>query len=126
MSYDLHFWRQSPEFSLSPEETLDQICNEEPIEGIEEFSKETIINLFKTNFSDIQDNGLELDWEGDGSYFQVSFLHTSSTQINGFTVNCGYKLLDNPDSINLIIEFASEEGMALYDPQSGERYQQTK
>jgi hypothetical protein len=47
--------------------------------------------------------------------------------VNLVIANCGYELLKTPEAVNRLIEaFATSLGCALYDPQTGERYEQVE
>ena len=108
MSYDLWFWRQTKSLDLS----FSQICEtlEEPgkLDGIETLPIDRIQR--------------EPCWRSfrNDSYFQVSWPASASHVM----VNCGYRLLDNPQPLNRLIDVLGKFGCALYDPQTGERYQQ--
>ena len=120
MSYDLWFWRQSKPLPL----TLDQICEalaeEDDIDGIETLPIEQIKQALIDEFPNIDDQLSSMIWDGNDSYFQVSWPVSASH----IAVSCGYKLLDNPDPLNRVIEAMGRFGCALYDPQTGERYEQ--
>ena len=60
-----------------------------------------------------------MNWEGQGSYFNVTW---PPCPTNAIMVSCGYKLLDSPDTMNQIIDLATEFGCALYDPHVGKRF----
>lgn len=124
MSYDLYFWRQTKSRGESHGEIIDLLSADEAVPGIEAFPRELVRAKFKRLFPDITDGDFQLDWEGAGSYFQVSFAHADEKHVHLITVNCGYELLKSPDVMNRIVEACGELGCALFDPQSGERYEQ--
>ncbi len=124
MSYDLYFWREEIEIDSPPDKTVETLSNDQHIEGISSFEREAIIDEFKKVFPDIVDENIQLDWEGAGSYFQVSFSYGPEKKVNLIIVNCGYNLLDSSETMNSIIDVCTKFGCALYDPQTNERYQQ--
>lgn len=120
MSYDLWFWRQTKPLTLSLDEVCEELSLENEIDGIEMLPINRIKECLLSEFPDIDDQLSSMTWEGDGSYFDVTWPANRSH----VSVSCGYKLLENPDSLNRIIELMSKFGCALYDPQTGERYEQ--
>ncbi|WP_162086502.1 hypothetical protein [Lentimonas sp. CC8] len=124
MSYDLYFWREERNLKNDPQDVIETLSADKPIAGIATFSRDKIREKFKLDFPGIVDGDISLDWEGEGSYFQVSFTHADKMSVNCIIVTCGYKLLDSPDTMNRIIDVGSHFGCALYDPQTNERYQQ--
>jgi hypothetical protein len=124
MSYDLYFWRQSPEVSQSPDELLVLLSEDQPVEGVATWPRASVRQLLKGAFPEIQDDDSELTWEGAGSYFQINFGHANEYDVHLITVTCGYTLLDSPEVLNRLIDTCGRLGCALYDPQTGERYDQ--
>lgn len=124
MSYDLYFWKEEMELKVPPQDMIDVLSADQAIEGVTAFTREEVRKKFKTDFPEIVDADATMDWEGDGSYFQVSFTHANKESVNCIIVTCGYQLLNSPDTMNRIIDVGSHFGCALYDPQSNERYQQ--
>ena len=80
--------------------------------------------MLKESFPDIQDGNLELMWEGDGSYFQISFGHATERDVHLIVANCGYDLVKAGNAVNRLIEACTSLGCALYDPQENKRYEQ--
>ena len=119
MSYDLYFWRELKNLGKQPEEILELMCREEPIEGIVSFPRTEIQQRFKLEFPEINDSDVIMDWEGSGSYFEVGFTHADKDN-----VNCGYQLLEDTDVMNRVLKVGNSMGCALFDPQTGERYMQ--
>ena len=124
MSYDLYFWREEKELGLPPDKIAEILSEDQHISGISTFKREDISDAFIKEFPDIVDENIQLDWEGAGSYFQVEFTYGPEKRINSIIVTCGYKLLDSHETMNRIIDVCAAFGCALYDPQTGERYQQ--
>lgn len=126
MSYDLYFWRETRKQRRKPEATCKLLCEEEQeLAGIELLSVAAIKACFQEFFPEISDNGHELDWEGAGSYFQVTWPVCSQPGVTtAFCVTCGYQLLDSPDTMNRIIDVGTHLGCALYDPQVNQRFDQ--
>ena len=111
MSYDLYFWRQRKELHKGPEEVLDLLSEDGPVEGIVAFARDQVRRTLKEAFPDIQDGDSELTWEGAGSYFQISFGHATEKEVHLITANCGYELLKTPEAANRLIEACAGLGM---------------
>jgi hypothetical protein len=126
MSYDLYFWRQAKHFEQGPDEILDLFAEDQPVDGIVAFERGQVRQLLRETFPDIQDDDFELTWEGSGSYFQISFGHASERIVQVISVSCGFSLLKSPEVINRLIDTLGKLGCAMYDPQTGERYEQPK
>lgn len=125
MSYDLYFWREIATNNGSPESTCDQLGRDEELSGVAYLNVTKIKERFRNSFPNINDSGSQLEWEGVGSYFLASWSTTSRPdETMMITVSCGFQLLESPESMNLIISVLQEFGCALYDPQTGERYEQ--
>jgi hypothetical protein len=124
MSYDLYFWRQGPGFQMNPEDVLELLSEDRPVEGIVSFPREQVRRALKATFPDIQDEDFELSWEGAGSYFQVTFGHATEKDVHLITASCGYELLKTPTAVNRLIDACAGLGCAVYDPQTGKRYDQ--
>ena len=121
MSYDLYFWREEKPLDLSPGEVCDLLADEQHVEGIVNLPIDQVKQRFAETFPGINDCLSYLDWEGEGSYFQV---HWPPDPVNALIVNCGYQLLESPDTMNRIMDVAQQFGCALYDPQVGQRFEQ--
>ena len=106
---------------LAPDEVCNLLAEEQHIEGIVNLPIEKVKQNFAEVFPGINDCLSYLAWEGDDSYFQV---HWPPDPVNVLIVNCGYKLLESPDTINRIIDVAHRFGCALYDPQLSQRFEQ--
>jgi hypothetical protein len=124
MSYDLYFWRQTKDMEMSPGEIIDALSEDRPLEGIASFPRARVRAVLKESFPDIQDGDVELTWEGDGSYFQISFGHATGRDVHLIVANCGYELVKAEKAVNRLIEACTNLGCALYDPQTDKRYEQ--
>lgn len=120
MSCDLWFWRQLKPIMLSPEAICDELAEERAVDGIETLPIDRIKQALKSEFPEIDDELSSMSWEGDGSYFEVTWPADRSH----VAVSCGYKLLEKPDALNRLIDLMNGFGCALFDPQTGERYDQ--
>ncbi len=109
---------------MSPGDVLEALSSDEPIEGIACFPREDVRKVLKDFFSDIQDDDFELNWEGDGSYFQIGFGHATESDVHLIVANCGYELFKSQKTMNRLIEACTSLGCALYDPQEGRRFKQ--
>jgi hypothetical protein len=125
MSYDINFWRQSDTVELGPEKVLEILDQEQGHPEIEWFTREQVIDAFKSSFPELQETDAGFSWEGEGSYFELYFGFGPDLRVFSLSVRCGYQLVKNsPDTMNLIVDAGNGLGCALYDPQSGRRYQQ--
>lgn len=121
MAYSLYFWRETEAALATADEVCAQLCEELAVPGVAQLPMDRIRQSFVDAFPGIKEGASGLEWEGSGSYFEVEW---SPARCNLLTVLCGYKLLKSPDTMNRIIDVAAKFGCALYDPQTGERYQQ--
>lgn len=107
--------------ALSPDAICQHLAKDELVDGIALLPIEDIKTAIIAAFPDIADGLTSMNWEGNGSYFELSW-SVSATQIS---LTCGYKLLQNPEPLNRIIDVMTRFGCALYDPQTGKRYPQS-
>ena len=114
MNYDLYFWREEKDIGIPPGKVVEILSEDKHIPGISIFNREDIIDAFMNEFPDIVDENIQLDWEGAGSYFQVSFTYGPDKKVNSIVVVCGYSLLDSPETMNRIIDVCAKFGCALY------------
>lgn len=126
MSYDLHFWRQSDDINKEPSQIRDELQDNVHVEGIESLPIHALLDAFQRDFPAINTEQDPWDWEGDGSYFQVSLASVDERSCRLVTVHCGFKLLESPDTMNQIIDTVCDFGCALYDAQTNERYSQSE
>ena len=124
MSYDLYFWRQTKNFEIAPEQVVDLLAEDTPLDGVAAFPRTVVREAFRKAFPDITDDDVSLFWEGAGSDFQVSFSHATEKDVHMIIVNCSYSLLKSEETMNRLIDTCCELGCALYDPQTGRRYEQ--
>lgn len=124
MSYDLHFWRQNESVVEEPLIVRDKLIEGIDIAFIETLNLNSAHDIFKRNFPELEIKDEPWMWDGNESYFEVYLVFCGIENLKMLTVNCGFKLLDSPDTMNLIIDSAHELGCALYDPQTNERYEQ--
>ena len=120
MSYDLWFWRQTKPSELSLDAICDTLAEDKLLDEIAVLPIDDIKAAVIAEFPDIEDELTSMIWDGNDSYFQVSWPVTATH----VSVSCGYKLLDNPEPLNRMIDVMAGFGCALYDPQTGERYSQ--
>jgi hypothetical protein len=124
MSYDLYFWRQSPDVTHSPNKLLELLSEDQPVEGVTRWPRTSVRQLLKDAFPEIEEGDFELTWEFSGSYFQIHFAHANERDVQLIIALCSYNLLDSPEVLNRLIDTCGQLGCALYDPQTGERYDQ--
>jgi hypothetical protein len=125
MSYDLYFWREDRNQKQPADAICERLVADEDLDGIAKLSVANLKAQFTKAFPEIIDNGTDLTWEGEGSYFQVTWSISSQP---GYTlcvmISCGFPLLDHSETMNQLIDVGNQLGCALYDPQTGERYPQ--
>jgi hypothetical protein len=117
MSYDIYFWREQPGVEIHPEQVLDELEDTVEFPGIVALPLDTVRQAFRKEFTDITDGGSSLDWEGDGSYFQVGFTFLDERTVSSTTVCCGYELLKSPRAFQRLTSVATSLGCRVYDPQ---------
>jgi hypothetical protein len=117
MSYDIHFWRERPDASIDPEQLLSELDDTVEFPGIVPLPLDTVRQAFRQEFPDITDGGSSLDWEGDGSYFQVGFVFFDERTVSATTICCGYELLKSPRAMQRLSSVASSLGCRVYDSQ---------
>ena len=115
MSYDLVFWRQLPDLSLSPVEITRQLCEQEQqVDGLVELPVGEIVREVEAAFPNITTDGGLTYWEGgDDGMFEI---YTSSQHVHF----CCRQLLT--DHCNTLIEILNRFECPLYDPQVDERF----
>src|SRR5947209_2880945 len=116
MSYDIFFWREQPGARIDPEQVLRELQDNVEFHGIVSLPLETARQAFIHEFPDISNGGSSLDWEGDGSYFQVGFNFLDERTVSSLTVCCGYELLKSPRAMRRLWSVASSLGCRVYDP----------
>jgi len=118
MSYDLNFWKQPPGFRVPAQQVYESLCNGEPVEGLERLPVESFLALIRRRFPRTENHAGLLDGEGRQSgSFQVSW---SPQHVR---VDCyGLDYL----TMNEFIDIAAAFGCALYDPQTGVRYDESQ
>jgi len=117
MSYDVFFWREQPGTHLDPDDVLSTLEDTVEMPGIVPLPRDTITSAFRQHFPDLAVGDAELEWEGDGSYFQVGFTFLDEQRVTLSAVNCGYQLLKSPSAMQHIAAVASSLGCRFYDPQ---------
>ncbi len=117
MSYDLFLWREQPGAKIDPAQLLRELNDTVQFPGIIGIPLTTIGNAFKQQFPDITDGGHEFDWEGDGSYFQVTFTFLDERTASLIVLNCGFELLKSPNAFERIHAVATVLGCRVFNPQ---------
>jgi hypothetical protein len=116
MSYDVFFWREQSDAKLDPERVLRELEDTVVLPGVVSLPFDTVKSAFKQQFSDISDDGISLEWEGDDSYFQVGFTFLDERTVSMTTVCCGYGLLKSSTAIQRLRAVASSLDCRFFDP----------
>jgi hypothetical protein len=117
MSYDLYFWREQLGASIDIDQFFDELDDTVEFPGIVSIPLDTVKAAFRQQFPNVSDGGGTLDWEGDGSYFQVGFTFLDERTVSRTAVFCGYELLKSPGAMDRLSSVASSLGFRVYDPQ---------
>lgn len=114
MSYNLHFWNQSPCCTLEPSKVLEQLTDCNIPSGVESLPSDKIRGRILEEFPSIEDLGSpSLTWESGDECFLVSIGENCiDVESHGATA----------ETLNQLIELAIEFDCHLYDPQTGVRY----
>ena len=118
MSYDLLFWREVQGANLDPQSVLEQLEEGEEFDGIIPLPLKVVTDAFKRSFPKIALNGTGLDWEGEGSYFQVEFIFLDGDTVLAISISCGYQLLKSDSAMNALGVVAHDLGCRVHDLQS--------
>ena len=113
----MYFWRQTKDLQMRPEQVVDRLAQDTPLNGVIAFPRTVVREVFRKAFPDITDGDADLDWEGAGSYFQVGFGHATTKDVHMIVVTCGHSLVKSEATMNRIIDACCSLGCALYDPQ---------
>jgi hypothetical protein len=116
MSYDVFFWREQPGAKLDAERVVRELEDTVALPGIISLPLETVKQAFRQQFPDISDDGSELEWEGDDSYFQVGFTFLDEKTVSSTAVCCGYELLKSPTAIQRLRAVALSLDCRFFDP----------
>jgi hypothetical protein len=120
VSWDLAFWKPQAS-SEQPEAIYEALAEGGEPQGLAWLAVDTVKGDFQARFPDITDDGTELNWEGAGSYFQVTWLVGSKPRHTlGVFVSCGWNLLEQPAVIERLRSVGSGLGCRVFDPQEGE------
>jgi hypothetical protein len=117
VSYDVFFWREQAGTSLEPRDVLSKLEDTVEMPGIVALSRDVVTSAFRKHFPGIAVGDSELEWEGDGSYFQVGFTFLNEQKITLSAIHCGYELLKSPSAMRLLAAVASSLGCRFHDPQ---------
>ena len=103
MSYDLCAWREERDLGLSPDQVMSMLEEEGDVPGVAGIPVAEIKAAFGAVFPDIDDGRTELNWEGAGSYFQVTFSYASFQVVSLVSISCGFQLLNSPETVEKLI-----------------------
>lgn len=113
MSYDLNFWRYSPNIKLDHDQVYLQLSGGVAVDGLEHLPIDALLKRVNDEFADWEKlDDVTFDG-GDRGSFQLY----TTTQY--FRVDC-YGM--SGDDMNKFIEITNEFGCPLYDPQAGTRF----
>ncbi|HWA28603.1 MAG TPA: hypothetical protein VG734_23340 [Lacunisphaera sp.] len=117
MSFDLYMWRQREPLTVHPGDFFEQLSQDEGSPCAAPMTREEVFAVFRHRFPSLQDTGTGIDWEGDGSYFQVCFSYDQQKRLTSVQLSCGFQLCGTP-SFDRIFDVAYDLGCRVYDPQS--------
>lgn len=117
MSFDLYMWRQNAPLTVHPSAFFEQLSDDKGSEYAEPMERGGVFAAFRRRFPELQDTGTGIDWEGDGSYFQVCFSYDQKKRLTSVQLSCGFSLCSTP-SFERIFDVAHDLGCRVYDPQS--------
>jgi hypothetical protein len=116
MSYDLFFWREESKAKLDPTEVLKSLRDTVSLNGVLAVPFAEVKQAFKNEFPDICDSGGALEWDSDGSGFDVSFVFLDERTVSLVTTCCTYDLLKSPGALERIHSVARSLNCRVYDP----------
>lgn len=122
MSYDLYFWREELKSSMKPDEIVDLLGMEQPVDGFSKFPNSAVVEAFQQEFPEMVPEMHQLAWQGHDTGFEISLSHPDDDHAHLISATCGYGLLKHADVLNRIIDVAHRFGCGLYDPQVPARY----
>jgi hypothetical protein len=117
MSYDLYFWKQQPDAEIDVEQFLNELDDTVQFPGIVGIPLDAVRQAFQREFPEITGGAGSLDWEGDGSYFQVGYVFLDERTASRISVFCGYELLKSEQAMRRLERVAESLGCRTYDPQ---------
>ncbi len=117
MSFDLYMWRQNAPLTTSPSDLFEQLSDDRGSPFAHPLERNQVFAAFKKAFPELQDTGTGINWEGDGSYFQVCFSYDQDKRLTSIQLSCGFNLCGTP-SFDRIYDVAYELRCRVYDPQS--------
>jgi hypothetical protein len=121
MSWDLAFWKPRSPSGQKLEAVYDALAENSEAEGLAWLSVDEIKAGFRAAFPEIVDDSTELNWEGAGSYFQVTWpVGSKPHHTLAVFVSCGWGLLDHPPVIERLRSVGRALGCGVFDPQSDE------
>jgi len=113
MGRQLVFWKYEDGVYLDNQNVYEMICDEEGIDGLEDISKEDVLDRIKTEFSDYDELD-EYNYESSMGSFTVNFTEQS------VLFDCSYSLPET--ELNKMIDIMAEFDCPLYDPQIATRF----
>ena len=121
MSWDLAFWKPGGPSGEEPAAVYEALAEDGEPEGLAWLPVDAVKAAFRAAFPDVQDGWTELNWEGAGSYFQVTWPTGSRPRHTlGVFVSCGWSLLDQSAVIDRLRSVGRALGCGVFDPQAGE------
>jgi hypothetical protein len=118
VSWDLAFWKPNGSSLEQPGTVYESLLEDDEPEGVDWLSVDRVKAGFRAAFPEITDELSELNWEGAGSYFQVSWaIGSKPGHTLGVFVTCGGSLLGQPAVIERVRAVGSSLGCGVFDPQ---------
>lgn len=117
MSFDLYLWRLAAPLTVHPNVFLEHLSNDEGSPCAAPMDRDEVFAAFRKQFPELKDTGVEIDWEGDGSYLQASFTYDQQKRVTSVQLSCGFDLLGT-SAFNRIYDAAYDLRCRVLDPQS--------
>lgn len=116
MSYDVYFWREEQGARLDLDRFFKELRDTVNYPGIIGLPLDVVRMAFREEFPDIFDGGSALDWEGEGSYFQVGFTFLDERTVSLTIISCGYQLLKCAKAFERLRAVAKSLECRFHDP----------
>ena len=117
MSYGLQLWRQVDDVTIPLKGLWAAFENGRIVAGVAPLDRDQVVEVLRSVFPQVQDGGHQLEWEGDGSYFQIDFTYQSTHEVSSLLFSCGFSLPSA--TLARVFDFAWKMELSVYDGQVG-------